>query len=434
MDGPTRLRALQQPFGGIVSNATWITKQDPTGLDMFVCQVASAAQVWAPGPGKPAPPKRLFGVGTSPNPADALTSAIGEAIERYALCIPPDPDDIVTATAGELGAAAVDWRSFPRCSDSELSHPRCVLSRFDPDRPIRWVQSYSLTDQRSKLVPLVMTHLLPITPAERFWAPISTGTATHDDVYQAAVRAICELIERDAIALTWLLGLRLPRVEIGATVPAAYRAHLQELRRARSNVHLFDATTDFGVPTVYAVEERSRESRAQHVVGCATSLSPHDAWTGALKELVAVSCLLLRENVPPPPTCVDEIIELEHGALYMARAERAEAFAFLTGSTASTNLDGRPDSSRLTPREQLALLVGRFATLGMDLLILDITPADVREQGFSVIRAIAPDLMPLPTMFRSRYLGHRRLYDYARQAGREGFSEAMVNPYPQPFA
>jgi len=79
-------------------------------------------------------------------------------------------------------------------------------------------------------------------------------------------------------------------------------------------------------------------------------------------------------------------------------------------------------------------LVARFVALGMDLLIVDITPADVREYGFSVIRAVAPALMPLPTMFRSRYLGHQRLYDYARHAGLENFSEDRVNPYPQPFA
>jgi ribosomal protein S12 methylthiotransferase accessory factor len=217
-------------------------------------------------------------------------------------------------------------------------------------------------------------------------------------------------------------------------VPAKYAAHLRELRRARSTVHLLDATTDFGVPTVYAVEERPREQRVRHVVGCATSPSPHDAWTGALKELVAVSCLLLRENAPPPPAGVDEVIELENGAVFMARAERSQAFDFLKASTASTRIDSLASTSHLSPREQFADLIDRFAARGMDLLILDITPADVREHGLSVMRAIAPDLMPLPTMFRSRYLGHRRLYDYARNAGLVDFSEALVNPHPQPFA
>ena len=59
-------------------------------------------------------------------------------------------------------------------------------------------------------MPAVLVDLkLPVrSPAERFINMVSTGTAAHSDLREAVLGGLLEVVERDAIALTWLQRLR----------------------------------------------------------------------------------------------------------------------------------------------------------------------------------------------------------------------------------
>jgi ribosomal protein S12 methylthiotransferase accessory factor len=119
---------------------------------------------------------------------------------------------------------------------------------------MRWSRGYSLTLGRERFVPAVMTHLyLRPTSQERIWQEISTGVAAHTRLEAALISAICEVIERDAIAITWLARLQLPRIEFTTPLPAALATNFELLKRSLVQQYFFDATTDIGIPTVYAV-------------------------------------------------------------------------------------------------------------------------------------------------------------------------------------
>ena len=69
----------------------------------------------------------------------------------------------------------------------------------------------------------------------------------------------------------------------------------------------------------------------------------------------------------------------------------------------------------------------------MDVVLVDLTVDEVRRYGLSVVRAVVPALMPMTFTHRARFLGHPRLYDYARSLGR-ALEERSVNSAPMPFA
>ena len=105
---------------------------------------------------------------------------------------------------------------------------------------------------------------------ENFWQSISTGVAAHTHLATALASAICEVIERDAIALTWLCRLRLPRIEIDDPVPDVLAPALERLRLSKIQQYFFDATTDLRVPTVYAVQLVAGHDKLSQFVSCAT--------------------------------------------------------------------------------------------------------------------------------------------------------------------
>lgn len=362
----------------------------------------------------------------------AYVRAVAEAAERYASSV-FDETDYILASARELGSAALDHRRWPKCSAAELADPRCQLHAFDPDRPIRWVEGYSVTRGRKVWLPLVMSHLVfELLPGEAFWAPITTGIALHDCPYRAAVAAICESIERDAIALTWICRLPLPRLVLDAAPPREVAEALARAAGLPLQHRFFDATTDLGVPTVYLLQTYEGHPQLASFVGCSTEFDPWTACGKVVREAcVARTAIPYFQEIPDDPL---QFTRLEFGASYMGRPEQAGAFGFLSGHGRESPISRLAPGSQADAREEFDWLVARFRALDFELTLVDLTTDDLREQGLSVIRAVTPDLMPLDFLPSARYLGHARLRDYPRKAGYGRFERAAANPYPQPFA
>ncbi|AYK09235.1 hypothetical protein D8Z77_19285 [Brevibacillus laterosporus] len=156
----------------------------------------------------------MDGAGGSTDVAESRIRSMAEGLERYSSCT-YDERQFIWATADELGDDALDLRKVPVCSDAELRHPKCGVINPVTDALIRWVKGISLLDQREVWVPAIMTylHLSAESMGERFWLPISTGCAAHVSIEEALISAICEVIERDAISLTWLQQISLPHIE-----------------------------------------------------------------------------------------------------------------------------------------------------------------------------------------------------------------------------
>jgi ribosomal protein S12 methylthiotransferase accessory factor len=428
------MRAVQ-PFTGIVTDASLQMPSDQTaeffigaatlgdlsqampGLDQFAAALGRG---------------ELGGSGTSLDEEHASAVAVAEALERYCTVMLAERD-VVTASANELGDEATDWRAFPASSQAELSDPKCPLVRFDPAAPIRWVRGWSLTHARRTYVPLAMTHLyLALAPAERFYLPISTGVSAHGDLRRACVSAICEVIERDAIALTWLAKLPLTRMIVECDGPAEAAAEIAATRRRGADYAYFDATTDLGIPTTLCVQSVADEPLLGQVVSCATHFSPGVALAKTIREAACVSTLF--ESPEPPPADVADFMHLMHGSSYMARAEQRSQFDFLLGSRrAAPFARCQPADLPLDPGAQLDHLRDLFRRKNMDVVLVDLTVDEIRAHGLSVVRAVVPALMPMTFVQRARFLGHPRLYDYARSLGHD-LTERGVNSAPMPFA
>jgi len=374
----------------------------------------------------------LGGGGGGTNARLARAVSIAEALERYSSCV--IPTDLTWASANELGDRAIDVASLPQCSAAELAHPACPARPFDPDERIRWTTAWSLNRRSPVMVPAVSVwlHIPALTSSELFTMPISTGCATHTDIYQALCNAICEVIERDSIALTWLQRLALPRIVFDA--PGAELANaLDAVARNRVRVTFFDATSELGIPTLYSVDEAPDDDAVRYLVMCATDLDPERAAIKMLRE--SASSRIALATADAPPDTIDAFTSVFHGATYMSSPERSDAYDFLLRSSGGTRrmselgVVGTGDS-----KADLALLLDRLDEHGMEAFAVEMTTREARSVGFRVVRVIIPQLMPLAFTHRARYLGHPRLYSGPVAQGFPAGDESTINPLPQPFA
>jgi ribosomal protein S12 methylthiotransferase accessory factor len=362
----------------------------------------------------------------------ALLPALVEGLERYSTGTCPDMHFIVSS-ADELGRDAIDLDSIPRCSQRELVHPKCPLILPDKGRPIRWVRGLSLTDGRPAYVPAVMvySHLVNIQPSERFWLPISTGCAAHITYEEALLGGIYEVAERDAISITWLQKLKLPRIDVDVVPPglaAAWEVHESGSRDVET--YFFDATLDLGIPTVYAVQVAPFSKHATTLIGCSSKSSMAHAIAKVILDLAALT-QGFRPSCPLPGSW-DDYRQVMHGATYMAQYDRRHAFDFLLASSEQRKLS---DILKAGPHDpSLKRVLQGLKARALSCYAIDISPDEAVRSGIRVVRVVIPGLQPLSFRYRARFLGHPRLYDAPSRMGFQSLPEEEINEFPQPFA
>ena len=384
----------------------------------------------------------IDGAGGAIDPDLARHIAIVESLERYSSCSWAD-EDLIWDTPAGLGDAAIGPDRWPACSPTELADPHCGLVPFDSRVPLRWVRGWSLTRGREVFVPAILVYLkFPVhSPSERFTNTVSTGTAAHSDLREAVLGGLLEVIERDAIALTWLQRLRLPEIVVD---PAVLDPEVAEYHRVGTSteltVHLRDATTDYGIPILYAVQTSEADTELSQVVAATCDLDPQRALAKIYRELASLR-IALRSHARSPRAqeVTGQDMTVVGGALADAAPSMRHVFDFLLeGPRPSRRLTdmGRPElrGIRESSDDSLDRVVSALERAGSEAVVVDLTTDEARQVGMHVVKTLVPEAVPLSFSHHARYLATPRLYEAPRAMGLKAHDEAGINPVRQPFA
>ncbi|HVQ91034.1 MAG TPA: YcaO-like family protein [Mycobacteriales bacterium] len=264
--------------------------------------------------------------GKGATPADAKTSAVMEAIERFAGALPLRPtrvaayDDLVAAGGAVMRPGELNLELRPQYRD---------------ELPIYWVPGYDLRTEETVLVPqgAVTYSVDPGAPA-CYRLATANGLASGNTLEEAVCHALCELIERDALTIAEILSSRLVNAlatgQLGPARSAAQTAWLRELhpqidpdalppratelldrfRAAGVDVRLLSIASDLGVPTVLAVStEDNGPATSKAHTGIGTSPDAEVAVLRAITECAqsrAVDVQATREDFEPPAADVPD--------------------------------------------------------------------------------------------------------------------------------
>jgi ribosomal protein S12 methylthiotransferase accessory factor len=212
----------------------------------------------------------------------------------------------------EIGLPLASYRELrsagaPIIDIETLSHSRRSNCKPQPDLPILWIEGRSLFSDEPFSVPLQIVcqnHLRRFKNS--MFLRCSNGLASGNNLLEAALHGLCEVIERDATYL-WNLDGDARRTKALQLDPATItdprcRQLLERVVNAGAYMAMWDITSDLGVPTYACLildTEKWRAKSLTHGYGCHPS--PAVALTRAMTE--AAQCRLTeiaasRDDIP----------------------------------------------------------------------------------------------------------------------------------------
>jgi YcaO-like protein with predicted kinase domain len=152
-------------------------------------------------------------------------------------------------------------------------HDRPAL---DADAPIAWLEGFDLLRREPCWVPAEIVHTDYTLPLDGYFLAGSNGLASGNHLIEAISAGICELVERDAVALWAALGVRAKArraLDIGSVDDPDCRALLGKYEEAGIAVRLWNVTTDVDIPAFLCdihdlSTDEPRRLRRFHGSGC----------------------------------------------------------------------------------------------------------------------------------------------------------------------
>lgn len=312
----------------------------------------------------------------------AAASALMEAIEAW---------------HGERPAATLRWeqaRALLRAGEdvARLADlPRRAGVEVRDDAPMLWCAGWDLLRGRPTWAPHACVAVDFVRDPRELPSPFiesTNGLAAGNDLLEAAVHALCELIERDATAL---FGLRPPAeqaacaIDLASVDDPACRAVLERFAAAELAVGVDEITSDLGVPAFACrIVDRPGGPRwaARGVArGFGCHLDPAVALLRALTEAAQARLTVIAGS--------RDDLSLEAYAAFADPQAIALAVAQLDAAGPTRRMP-RESQASASFDDDLAVLLGRVRAAGCPQAVLvDLTRPEI---GVPVARLVVPGL------------------------------------------
>lgn len=326
--------------------------------------------------------------GVDADPERARVKALMEGVERW--CLESAAHRRVVKGRWEDVAGAVDPRGFHLYSAEQYASPGFPHRQWTAEREVWWTEGYDPLSGATLHVPLET--VASVWPR---WAPAplcqltSIGTAAHQSYADAALGALLEVIERDAV-MRWWYRLAPPRrawrrplpdnLAPGALAPGPRSLAVLEIGPTPDiSVLLAVVAADDGRPPFLAL-------------GAGASVRPFGALGKAAGEAVVnlIGFAALGAAAAPRPYMQPR----EHGEHYAWCEDALEVIGDLCPAAADAPFP-EPDVPPIDPREALAAVLWSLRGRGCAPVLVDLTPPTMQRRGVHVVRAVVPELLPM---------------------------------------
>ena len=430
-----RLMELVSPRVGLIRNVGRIQRGADQPSPPILCQATLSHYDY-----RTVPVRDRQAGGKGRTEAEAMASAIGEALERYCASL-PDVRRLRRARWRDAGDHAIPPPDYVLYSETQYAQAGFPYHRHAPDDEVTWLAARELPHGRDVLAPASLLYLA--MPDQRredtFVTQTSNGLAAGPDLERAVLGGLYELVERDAFLLTWMARLPAPEVILDADrgLIQAVRAHY-----ARFGVELrvFHLVTDVALHAMMAIAlDKTGQGPA-----CMVALGCHaDPTAAALKSVFEICQIMPGErrtfHDKPPAARLKtprDVKTLEDHGAWLTVSERLGELSFLLDSGRKVALDALPDYSAGSTQKNLAHCVASLVAAGCRVAYADLTTADLRDYPVRVVRAVATGLQPIHFGYGEERLGGRRLFELPRKLGLAAhvLGESDLNPCPHPLA
>ncbi|WP_437499236.1 YcaO-like family protein [Sorangium sp. So ce1099] len=273
--------------------------------------------------------------------------------------------------------------------------PRLLVGQFHQNYRTLWIEGTNLLDGSSTWVPYEMVHMdytLPFPSGSGSFLMSSRGLASGNDLSEALVHALCELIEHDCTTLHRFSSegtQRSRRVDLATVDDPVCRGLLDMYERAGVEVAVWDTASDVGV-AAFMCTIVDREPNPHRPIapmgGLGCHLSRAVALSRALTEAAQSRLTVItgvRDDVRHQgPQGPDDDLNAARKMIDLLAAEpRTRSFREV------------PDRWSESFEEDVAYLLERLRAVGIEEVVtVDLTKGVF---GVPVVRTIVPGLEPL---------------------------------------
>ena len=340
----------------------------------------------------------------------AVRSAIGEGVERYSASL-WNPSDLTRASLNELGSAAFDPRWLVLYDERQYAEPGFPFAPFDPDLPVYWTEGRWLATGDQVQLPALAAYMhFTVKSGEHFAQMTSNGLAAGVTAEDATLRALYELIERDAFMLYWLARRAAVRIAPDGCDAVTQRA-LSEVERlgARTELYVLDVGT--GHPTVVCLGLGDGRSWPGATIGLAAHADIDIALQRAALEHghcgAYIRRLMLEGRHEHLPDSENVLTGLDHALYYVSPARAVSLEPLRAGAVPLITLaDLR---SRYRQESTLSTCVACLQDAGIRTAAVDVTSPDVALAPMRVVRAFGTHMQPIHFGSANRRLASPRL-------------------------
>ena len=355
---------------------------------------------------------------SEPLAAEAL--ALIEGLERLVALDHIAPSRLVRSAYANVDRLAVDPCEIAPFSEEQFFDPRFPIRRFDPQAEMDWIWGVRIASGQPVLMP---ADLMTGKPPASIIHANSSGAACHSSLRHAVLNGLYEVIERDALMVTWLNQWSRPRVRLANEDPDPYgvRSAFADLSFRLTHV---DVTTDVGVPVMLAVLEDERDPDL-FMITMVGGLSRTRVLEKLYREITQFTYphLVDRSQYRTPVSRSTDPADVhslpDHLAFYQDGRKRALT-AFLTASPEEQAFAERSAGEDLPVEQEIQEVVTRLDDAGYEPVVIDCTPPFLRELDLWAVKVVVPGLQPLQVGHGRAALGSRRL-------------SGVPNPWPHPF-
>jgi len=313
-------------------------------------------------------------------PLEAKVAALMEAVESWHA---EDPllvrccQSISTLRSG--GELVIDVEALPKIKPHEI----------DLKRRLNWLQGRDLTTDSAIWVPSEIVCLDRTRPSSEYTGILqrtSIGLASGNNVLEATLHALYEIIERDCYA-SWIArsgsGLQNSIWYQIETLPHRACELAQKIRKANCHIELGNITNDLDVPCYQCLITATEEDEfgPSYAWGMGCHLDPEVGLLRAICEAAQVRLTLIAGSR-------DDLTEADYDHFF-----DKSLLSYFQKQFQNVNRNGWQTPNELSPRsldDQIACCRDRLSAQGHSrIVLLDLTRKDV---GISVVKLVVPGM------------------------------------------
>jgi ribosomal protein S12 methylthiotransferase accessory factor len=349
----------------------------------------------------------------------ALLKCLVEVIERFAT-LRYRLSEFNYSRFQDLHESAID----PALFTGLKSHQKNILA---------WVTGFDLLLEKKVLIPAqtVFYNYKVKKPEPLLTSQVSTGAAGGLDHAGTLLRAIYEIVERDAFMGVYLAKIKAPRINPESLPIPELDIIMKRIKRYKLEVYLIDISSDLRIPTILSVIVDRTGLGPSVSVGLKSSLSKEKAVIGSLEESLLTRPWMRNEIITQGKNEFnikkDSLYRLKERGLFWISPKMIKHLRFLIDQPsvpAEFNIFEKDVVSELEIVKQI-LTKHRIKTY-----YADISPQQFKHLGISVFKVIIPQLQPLFFQESSPEIRTLRINQIAHYYNKK---KIVLNKIPHPF-